>query len=174
MELVEPSVTQSSKNDTDVYRHYSRNGCIYARSYETQRLEHLGKILLPLLRGSSMSTCWFIQPVSEPIKFKIQEYLNRFSSDVSEVKKNIDTWISHLNSEFDSEESIAITDDDELLIYWHKGSDLFNILIDEDFEIELIYIPSDRRKSQNKFLQGVMDTTTETIKKAFDGMQQNN
>lgn len=174
MELVEPPVTQSSKDDTAVYRQVSRSSYRNDFSDEMHWKGYLHRLPPCLLHSLNPSLPRSYHPTSKPVEAQVQKYLSRFGSDASEVRKIIEMWIFNLSVNFSSKESIAITDDDELLIYWREKSDLFNVLIDEDLEVELIYIPSDRRKSQNKFIEDIKNTTTETIKKAFDEMRRNN
>ncbi len=171
MELLEQPITHSSEDGAGVYRDFSQPNYNYI--YACDAWPSMTNWDL-VLKGRHTYSRLAPQSTRSLARQKIQEYLNCFNNDASAVEGNITAWVTYFDQKFGSEAHVATTDDDELLIYWRRKGDLFNILIDEDSEVEIMYIPDDRRKSQNRLLQSVKETTTETIKKVFNEMQRSN
>lgn len=102
---------------------------------------------------------------------KVDKILKKIGSESSEIKRLVENIISQLCDNLNNEVSIKSTDEDEVLIYWIENQTYYNILVDEDGEIELLYIPKDRTKSRNKFLGRNDHLTYKQILSAFNGMQ---
>lgn len=64
--------------------------------------------------------------------------------------------------------TVTCTTEEEILIYWKENDSFYNILIDEDWMAELLYIPKDRSRTRNKFINLSLDLSVETIISEFN------
>lgn len=110
-----------------------------------------------------------IHTANNNVKNNIKIYLEKLcinSGPIIELANNIVNEISKSYSDV----KINATED-ELLIYWKVKDDIYNVLIDEEGDIELLLIPKNRKLSVNQFISYSRDLNNNYIMSAFNEMR---
>lgn len=129
--------------------------------------------------NSSFEDSLFLSQVVNTATIKLPEPLQNKANEISlqlnvtnDVQNDIDQLLLKLyHTNTQREISISRSADKEFLIYLRINDTYKNILIDEDGDIELLVIPSDKSKSYNKIFYKEDGINFSNVVSTFNEMQ---